>query len=60
MIDNLLMVAFGVFGVLVGYGKINISKDPVANAQHLKKYGTLFRIAGIVLIVCGLGMFLFR
>jgi len=60
MIDNLLMVGFGVLGVLVSYGKISISKDPVANAQHLKKYGTLFRIAGIVLIICGLGMMLFR
>jgi pyridoxal biosynthesis lyase PdxS len=60
MIDNLLMVAFGVLGVLVGYGKIRISKDPAANAQHLKKYGTVFRIAGFVLIVCGLALILLR
>jgi hypothetical protein len=60
MIDNLLMVAFGVLGVLVGYGKIRISKDPAANAQYLKKYGTVFRIAGFVLIVCGLALILLR
>jgi hypothetical protein len=56
MIDNLIMIAFGILGTLVGFGKIQVSKNALKNQEYLKKYGNLIRVCGIVLI--GIGVLL--
>ena len=56
LINGVFLLAAGLFAVLVSYGKVNISKDRTANAQYIGKYGGLFRIVGIVMIVCGVAL----
>jgi hypothetical protein len=53
MFDNLLMVALGILSVLMGYGKVAVSKNASKNEEYLKKYGTLLRVCGIILISAG-------
>jgi len=56
MIDNLIMVAFGILGTLMGFGKIPVSKNALKNEEYLKKYGKIIRVCGIALI--GIGVLL--
>ena len=56
MIDNFIMVAFGILATLVGFGKIPASKNALKNQEYLKKYGILIRVCGIALT--GIGVLL--
>lgn len=60
MIDGLVMIALGLWATLVGFGKVALSKNPEANAEKLTSYGKLFRIGGILIIVCGIVLILAR
>jgi hypothetical protein len=54
VIDNLVMVAFGVWITLAGFNRIKLSRDSDKNEAFLKNYGVAFRIGGITLVVIGL------
>lgn len=54
MIDGLIMVILGAWCLLVGLGKVRVSKNPEAGAAWLKKWGLAFRIGGSVLMLVGL------
>lgn len=53
MMDNLIMVAFGILVALMGFGKIPVGKNALKNQEYLKKYGNLLRVCGIILIGTG-------
>lgn len=57
MFDNLLMAALGILSVLMGYGKIPVSKIASKNQEYLNKYGTLLRVCGFILMGAGVLMF---
>jgi hypothetical protein len=48
MIDNIIMIAIGVWATLIGFNKVRLSKNTEANAEYIRKYGIIFRICGIV------------
>ena len=50
MVDNLITMALGIWATLVGFGKLRLSKNPDANTEYMKKYGTIFRVGGIVMV----------
>ena len=53
MVDGLITAGLGVLVTLMGFGKVNVSKDPLKNAEYLNKYGLLLRAGGVVLIAIG-------
>ena len=57
MIDDLIGIALGILVTLMGFGKINVSKDPVKNQEYLARYGIVLRVGGIVL--CAVSFLLF-
>ncbi len=54
MVDILIMIAIGIWSTLVGFGKLQLSKNSDANDEYLKKYGIIFRIGGITMCVIGI------
>jgi hypothetical protein len=54
MIDGLILVILGAWCLLVGLGKVRVSKSPQAGAAWLQKWGLAFRIGGPVLVLAGL------
>jgi hypothetical protein len=54
MVDNLLMIGFGILVALMGYGKIPVSKDPSKNTEYLDKFGKFLRVGGLILTAFGL------
>ena len=50
MVDAIVGIAIGIWVVLVGLGKARVSKNPAANADFVKSWGLVFKIAGPVMI----------
>ena len=53
MFDGILTFLVGLWATLIATGKVAISKDPVANAQHLQKFGSLYRVLGPIAMIAG-------
>ena len=51
MIDGVVEVIIGVMLFFVGLGRWKVSKNPAANANFVKKWGLLFKIAGVLIII---------
>jgi hypothetical protein len=56
MTSGIGVILLGAFFTLIGCGKASVSKDPVANAAVLAKWGKLFRIIGPILVLGGIGI----
>jgi hypothetical protein len=54
MIDGIFLVGVGGWVLLIGLGKVRVSKSPTAGAAWLEKWGLVFKIGGPVLIVIGI------
>jgi hypothetical protein len=53
MIQGGVLVLLGVWFLLIGLGKLKVSKDAEANARFLAKWRMVFLIGGPVMIACG-------
>jgi hypothetical protein len=51
MIDGVVELVIGAMLLLVGFGTWKVSKNPTANANFLKKWGLLFKIAGAFIVI---------
>jgi len=58
MIDAVVEIIVGFVLVLVGFGKWKVSKNRAANETFLKKWGLLFRIAGLFIVAVAVVRFL--
>jgi len=54
MIDGIFLVGVGGWVLLVGLGKVRVSKNPAAGAAWLEKWGLVFRIGGPVMVLIGI------
>ena len=54
MIDGLIFVVLGAWCLLVGLGKVRISKNAESGATWLQRWGLAFRIGGPLLILLGI------
>jgi hypothetical protein len=54
MIDGIIFVTLGVWVLLIGLGKAQVSKNPEAGAAWLKKWGIVFRIGGPIMVLAGI------
>ena len=51
MIDGVVEIIIGMMLLLVGLGTWKVSKNPAANANFVKKWGLLLKIAGALTII---------
>ena len=56
MTSGIGAVLIGALFMLIGFGKARVSKNPEANAAFIKKWGPFFRIAGPVLVLGGIAI----
>jgi len=59
---GLILVAIGVYVLLAAFGVVRVSKNPEANELWLRKFGTIMKVTGPIIVLFGLGQFwgLFR
>lgn len=52
--DAIITVLLAAYFTAAGYGWISLSKDPVKNAEAMRRVGPIFRILGPIALVAGL------
>ena len=57
MLKGAIEIFLGVYILLVGLGKVKVSKNPIANANFIEKWGLFFRIAGPIIAIVGIATF---
>ena len=53
MIDGIIFVILGVWVLLIGLGRVRVSRNPEAGAVWLEKWGIVFKIGGPIMILVG-------
>lgn len=53
MFGSIVLMGLGVLILLQGSGRVQMSKNPAANAAHLQRWGLLLRICGGVMVLSG-------
>lgn len=53
LIDGLISLALGGWVSLIGFGVVSASKDKTRNDELRKKYGTFFKVGGILIALWG-------
>lgn len=54
MIDGIIFVILGVWCLLIGVGKAQVSKNPEAAPVWLKKWGLVLKICGPIMALAGI------
>jgi hypothetical protein len=54
LIDGLIPLAGGIYGLLLGCGVIRMHKDPEKAATNLRRYGTPLKILCPLVVIWGL------
>jgi len=60
IVDGSISLVIGVFMLLVGFGKLRVLKDPLAQDKFLKHWGLFFKISGPIVILVGIAIALGR
>jgi hypothetical protein len=60
--SSLILIAVGTYGLLGAFRVVQLSKNPEANEEWLRKFGPIMKIICPLVILFGLGQFfgLFR
>jgi hypothetical protein len=53
--SGLISIAFGIYVLLASFRIIQLSKNPEANEQWLRKFGSMMKILGPIVILGGIG-----
>lgn len=54
MIDGLLTAAAGIYVCLITFGVVRLSKDRAKEEEWRQKWGGVMKLAGPLLLICGL------
>jgi uncharacterized membrane protein YphA (DoxX/SURF4 family) len=54
MVRAIITLLLGTYFLLIGFGKVKVSKNPAANTNFIQKWGTFFRIAGVIIVIAGI------
>ena len=54
--DRIIQLAIGVFGTLIGYGKLTIISDPEKNGKFMQRAARPLKIIGPILVVVSLAL----
>lgn len=56
MVRSVITILLGVYFVLVGLGRVKVSKNPDANTKFVQKWGKFYLISGSIIVIAGVIM----